>query len=98
MSDLPPTPPETIPDGRLRQYAWIAVAIAVALAVWGNASRANARNESGRRTAGATACPLVVGGTPRAATPRKKPGRQAGGAAATTVVTVKPTVAPGSEA
>ena len=71
MSDLPPTPPEPIPDGRLRQCAWIAAAIAVALAVWGIASRVNARNELGRQTAMA---------------------------AATTVVTVKPTVAPGSEA
>jgi RND family efflux transporter MFP subunit len=71
MSDLPPTSSAPIPDGRLRQYAWIAAAIGVVLAVWGIASRVNARNELGRQTAMA---------------------------AATTVVTVKPTVAPGSEA
>ena len=71
MTDLPPTPPGPIPDGRLRRYAWIAIAIAIALAVWGIVSRVNARNALGRQTAIA---------------------------AATTVVTVKPTVAPGSEA
>ncbi len=71
MTDLPPTSPAPIPDGRLRQYAWIAAVIAIGLAVWGIVSRVNARNALGRQTAIA---------------------------AATTVVTVKPTVAPGSEA
>lgn len=68
MTDPPPAP---ISDARLRQYAWIAVAIAIGLAVWGIVSRVSARNALSR---------------------------QAAIAAATTVVTVKPTVAPGSEA
>jgi RND family efflux transporter MFP subunit len=71
MTDLSPSPPAPISNGRLRRYAWIAAAIAVGLAVWGIVSRVNARNALGRQTAVA---------------------------AATTVVTVKPTLAPGSEA
>jgi RND family efflux transporter MFP subunit len=71
MTDPPPTPPAAISDARLRQYAWIALAIAMVLAVWGIVSRVSARNTLSRQTAIA---------------------------AATTVVTVKPTVAPRSEA
>jgi RND family efflux transporter MFP subunit len=55
----------------LRHYAWIALAIAIVLAVWGIVSRVNARNDLSRDTAIA---------------------------AAPTVATVKPTVAPASEA
>jgi RND family efflux transporter MFP subunit len=71
MTDPPPSPPAAISDARLRQYAWIALAIAIVLAVWGIASRVSARNALSRATAAA---------------------------AATTVETVKPTLAPGSEA
>jgi RND family efflux transporter MFP subunit len=55
----------------LRQLAWIGLAIAILLAVWGIASRVSARNALTRTAAVA---------------------------AGTTVVTVKPTVTPGSEA
>jgi len=55
----------------LRKYAWIALAIAIALAAWGILSRVSARNTLSRQMA-------IT--------------------AATSVVTVKPTVAPGSEA
>jgi len=71
MTHPPPSPPTPISDARLRQFAWIAVAIAVVLAVWGIVSRVSARYALSRQIAIA---------------------------AATTVVTVKPTVAPGSEA
>jgi len=71
MTDPPHSPPAPISDVRLRQYAWIALAIAIALAVWGILSRVSARNTLSRQTA-------IT--------------------AATSVVTVKPTVAPGSEA
>jgi RND family efflux transporter MFP subunit len=71
VTDPPPLPPAPILDTRLRQIAWIALAIAIVLAVWGIVSRVSARNALSRSTAIA---------------------------AATTVVTVKPTVAPGSEA
>jgi RND family efflux transporter MFP subunit len=71
MTDPPHSPPTPISDARLRQYARIALAIAIALAVWGIVSRVSARNTLSRQMA-------IT--------------------AATTVVTVKPTVAPGSEA
>jgi RND family efflux transporter MFP subunit len=71
MTDPPPSPPAPISDARLRQYAWIAVALAIVLAAWGILSRVSARNALSRQTA-------IM--------------------AATTVVTVKPIVAPGSEA
>ncbi len=71
MTHPPRSPPAPISDARLRQFAWIAVAIAVVLAVWGIVSRVSARYALSRQIAIA---------------------------AATTVVTVKPTVAPGSEA
>ena len=71
MTEPPPSPPPPISDARLRQFAWMAAAIALVLAVWGIFSRVSARNALSRESA-------IV--------------------AATTVVTVKPTVAPGSEA
>jgi RND family efflux transporter MFP subunit len=72
-SSQPPQPPSQsapISDARLRQYAWIALALAIVLAVWGIVSRVSARSALTKATAVA---------------------------AATSVVTVKPTVAPGSE-
>jgi RND family efflux transporter MFP subunit len=71
MTDPPHSPPFLISNARLRQYAWIALAIAIALAVWGIVSRVGARDALSRQMA-------IT--------------------AAASVVTVKPTVAPGSEA
>jgi RND family efflux transporter MFP subunit len=71
MTDPPHSPPSPISDARLRQCAWIALAIAIALAVWGIVSRVGARDALSRQMA-------IT--------------------AATSVVTVKPTVAPESEA
>ena len=71
MTDPPHSPPAPISDARLRQYGWIALAIAIALAAWGILSRVSARNTLSRQMA-------IT--------------------AATSVVTVKPTVAPASEA
>ncbi len=71
MTDPPHSPPALISDARLRQYAWIALALAIALAVWGIWSRVSARDTLSREMA-------IT--------------------AATSVVTVKPTVAPASEA
>lgn len=71
MTDPSPPTPAPLSDSRLRHYAWIALAIAIVLAVWGIVSRVNARNDLSRDTAIA---------------------------AAPTVATVKPTVAPASEA
>ncbi len=71
MTDPPHSPPAPISDARLRQYGWIALAIAIALAVWGIVSRVGARDALSRQMA-------IT--------------------AAASVVTVKPTVAPGSEA
>jgi RND family efflux transporter MFP subunit len=70
MTPSPSLEPASISDARLRRLGWLALAIAVVLAVWGVASRVSARNALSRRTTIA---------------------------AATTVVTVKPTAAPGSE-
>lgn len=71
MTDPSTQAPAPISDARLRRYAWIAVVIALILAVWGIASRVSARNDLSKATEAA---------------------------AATTVVTVKPTLAPGAEA
>jgi RND family efflux transporter MFP subunit len=78
MTEPPSSPPPRpssqsapISGARLRQYAWIALALAIVLAVWGIVSRVSARSALTKATAVA---------------------------AATSVVTVKPTVAPGSEA
>jgi len=71
MTDPPHAPPALISDARLRQYAWIALAIAIALAIWGVVSRVGARDALSRQMA-------IT--------------------AAASVVTVKPTAAPGSEA
>jgi RND family efflux transporter MFP subunit len=71
MSDPAPSSPAPISDTRLRQLAWIVLAIAILLAVWGIVSRVSARSALTRAAAAA---------------------------AGTTVVAVKPTVTPGSEA
>jgi RND family efflux transporter MFP subunit len=71
MTDPSPPTPAPLSDSRLRQFAWIALAVAIVLAIWGIVSRVNARNDLSRETAVA---------------------------AAPTVATVKPTVAPASEA
>lgn len=71
MTDPPHSAPAPISDARLRQYGWIALAIAIALAVWGIVSRVGARDALSRQMA-------IT--------------------AAASVVTVKPTAAPGSEA
>jgi RND family efflux transporter MFP subunit len=71
MTDPSLPPPTTLSDERLRRYAWIALAVAIALAIWGIAGRVGSRDALSRGTAIA---------------------------AAPTVATVKPSLAPGSEA
>ena len=71
MIQEPPSPPAPISAARLRQFLWIAVALALVLALWGIVSRVSARYALSRQMAVATTA---------------------------TVVTVKPTVAPPSEA
>ena len=71
MTDPLHSPPAPLSDARLRRYAWIALAIAITLAVWGIVSRVGARDALSRQ--------MTI-------------------TAATSVVTVKPTAAPGSEA
>jgi RND family efflux transporter MFP subunit len=71
MIQAPPPPAAPISAARLRQFVWIAVALAVVLALWGILSRVSARYALSRQMAVATTA---------------------------AVVTVKPTVAPGSEA
>jgi RND family efflux transporter MFP subunit len=56
----PPSPPAAISDARLRQYAWIALAIAIVLAVWGIVSRVSARSALSRATAVAAATAVVT--------------------------------------
>jgi hypothetical protein len=53
MSD--PPSPVPISDARLRRYAWMALVIAIALAVWGIVSRVTARAALGRGGAGGAA-------------------------------------------
>jgi RND family efflux transporter MFP subunit len=71
MIQAPSSPPAPISAARLRQFFWIAVALALVLALWGIVSRVSARYALSRQMAVATTA---------------------------TVVTVKPTVAPQSEA
>ena len=71
MIQAPPPPAAPISAARLRQFLWIAVALAVVLALWGIVSRVSARYALSRQIAVATTA---------------------------AVVTVKPTVAAGSEA
>jgi RND family efflux transporter MFP subunit len=71
MIQAPPPPAAPISAARLRQFLWIAVALAVVLAIWGIVSRVSARYALSRQIAVATTA---------------------------AVVTVKPTVAPRSEA
>ena len=51
MTDPPPSPPPPISDARLRQFAWLAAAIALVLAGWGIFSRVGARNALSRESA-----------------------------------------------
>jgi len=51
MTDPPHSAPAPISDARLRQYGWIALAIAIALAVWGIVSRVGARDALSRQMA-----------------------------------------------
>ncbi len=71
MIQAPPSPPAPISAARLRQFVWIAVALALVLALWGIVSRVSARYALSRQ--------MVLANT-------------------AAVVTVKPTVAPRSEA
>ena len=67
MSDPVTTPPQPISGARLRQWAWIALMIAILLAVWGIVSRVNARNTLIKATAvaaGTTVVEGLVNGTP----------------------------------
>lgn len=59
MTAPSPPPPALLSDSRLRQYAWIALVIAIVLIVWGIVSRVSARNALSRETAIAAA-PTVV--------------------------------------
>jgi RND family efflux transporter MFP subunit len=56
----PPSSPGPISDARLRQYAWIALAVAISLAVWGIVARVSARNALSRATAAAAATAVVT--------------------------------------
>jgi RND family efflux transporter MFP subunit len=60
MSDPVPSPPRPIPDARLRQWAWIVLMIAIALAVWGIVSRVSARNALTQATAVAAGTTVVT--------------------------------------
>jgi RND family efflux transporter MFP subunit len=59
MSDSSTSRPSTLSNERVRQFAWIAVAIAVVLAAWGIISRVSARNTLKDSTA-AAAAPTVA--------------------------------------
>jgi len=60
MTDPPQSPPPPISDARLRQFGWIALAIAIALAVWGIVSRVGARDALSRQTAITAAASVVT--------------------------------------
>ena len=60
MSDPLPSSSLPISDARLRRYAWIALAIALALAVWGIVSRVSARSALTKTTAAAAATAVVT--------------------------------------
>jgi RND family efflux transporter MFP subunit len=60
MSDPPPSSSPPISDARLHRYAWIALAIALALAVWGIVSRVSARSALSKATAAAAATAVVT--------------------------------------
>jgi RND family efflux transporter MFP subunit len=59
MSDHSPAPVSLTDDARLRRYLWIAVAVALILAVWGILTRLSARNALQKQAAQA-AIPTVV--------------------------------------
>ncbi|MHB8477114.1 MAG: efflux RND transporter periplasmic adaptor subunit [Steroidobacteraceae bacterium] len=60
MTDPLAPPLAAISDARLRKYAWIAVAIALVLAVWGIVGRVSARNTLIRQTAVATVATVAT--------------------------------------
>jgi RND family efflux transporter MFP subunit len=60
MTDPPHSPPPPISDARLRQFGWIALAMAIALAVWGIVSRVGARDALSRQTAITAAASVVT--------------------------------------
>jgi RND family efflux transporter MFP subunit len=60
MSDPVPSSPLPISDARLRQYGWVALAIAIVLAVWGIVSRVSARNALTKATAVAAGTTVVT--------------------------------------
>jgi len=60
MSDPLTSSPLPISDARLRRYAWIALALALALAVWGIVSRVSARSALSKATAAAAATTVVT--------------------------------------
>jgi len=60
MNDSQASRPAPISDARLRRYAWIALAIALALAVWGIVTRVSARSALTRATAAAAATAVVT--------------------------------------
>jgi RND family efflux transporter MFP subunit len=59
MSDQSPAPVSVPADARLRRYIWIAVAVAVILAVWGIVTRLSARNALEQQSTQA-AIPIVL--------------------------------------
>jgi RND family efflux transporter MFP subunit len=60
MTDPLTSSPPPISDARLRQIAWIALAIAIVLAVWGIVSRVSARSALSRATTTAAATTVVT--------------------------------------
>jgi RND family efflux transporter MFP subunit len=60
MTDPPHSPPPPSSDARLRQFGWIALAMAIALAVWGIVSRVGARDALSRQTAITAAASVVT--------------------------------------
>jgi RND family efflux transporter MFP subunit len=66
MSDPSIPRASTLSNERLRQYAWIALAIAIALAAWGIISRVSARSTL-RETTAAAAAPTVATTRPTSA-------------------------------
>lgn len=60
MSEQPPVAPDRDLEGKIRRYALILLAIAVALAAWGEFSRILARSELGRESAEAAVVTVVT--------------------------------------
>jgi RND family efflux transporter MFP subunit len=64
MSEGSPAPAVPTADARFKRYAWLVLALALLLAVWGILSRLSARNALGRE-AHEAAIPIVVTTQPR---------------------------------